>query len=156
MTSCITFFLQLFSRSCLWNHYKTKSFSVADPTGARQDRPASLDGSRHVCHAPNLRQGPLDTTPLTPHRSGYQLIFFCLLLVENSHQGWCCSLSLLPATPLSRCGTLEGLFELTFGTLQGPSTCLRLPERKRYKDNVMCVALGGEVPGHVENNWHKL
>ena len=60
------------------------------------------------------------------------------------------SLPFLPATPSSLSGTLEGLFEHTFGTLQGPFDSPRtlLPELQRYKDNVRCVALGAEVPGH--------
>ena len=59
------------------------------------------------------------------------------------------SLLFLPATPSSPSWTLEGLFELT----RRPSWALvspraLLPELQRYKDTVMCAALGAEVPGH--------
>ena len=54
----------------------------------------------------------------------------------------------LPATPLPLSWTLEGLFELT----RHPSRALDsprvlLPGLQRYKDTVMCAALGAEVPG---------
>merc|ERR1712198_804814 len=59
------------------------------------------------------------------------------------------SLPFLPATPPSPSRTLEGLFELTrrlSRALDSPRALL--PELQRYKDTVMCVALGAEVPGH--------
>ena len=42
----------------------------------------------------------------------------------TSHRGQNCSLLFLPATPSSPPWTLEGVFELTRRTLQGPSTRL--------------------------------
>ena len=56
----------------------------------------------------------------------------------TSRRGGYCSLSFLPATPVSWSWTLEGLFELTRRPLKALNLdlCLLLPELQRYKDTL--------------------
>ena len=71
---------------------------------------------------------PIGSVLMTPHQEGY------------------CSLSLLPAIPLSQAQTIKGLYELTLRPPRALNLALCiLPELQIYKDTVSSVALGAEV-----------